>query len=242
MKSLFLTVVLFALLLPLKVSAGTSFYLSGLFDRGLGSFAEKPNSPGTLLLHDGGVNVTRKVTTCLSTTTCGPELTSDETIIKIDAGRVYLRNLSTGKENSEAIVFANGNRVILARTIMFTDSLTIQNWEKQPPPGNIGKSYALAKLLSTESGVLLHGSGSTGSIQISADGKSITRSLMICIQECSMPTSGNFEITITPGKKAFFKNKETGAISENYVINADHDAIVLYEKSSGIITVWTPTS
>lgn len=137
------------------------------------------------------------------------------------------------------VIFANDYRVILLKTIMFTDYLNVQNWEKQNSTG-VAKNYFLSDLFVNSLGIVLRGDGSSGSLSISPDGKSVTRDLMVCIDGCDMPANNIFEITIVPGRKVFFKDKKSNDILENIIINADHDAIVLYEKESNIVTVWRP--
>lgn len=79
--------VVISLMISSSATAETSFYLNGLFSTSGSAFGEMPNSPGTLSIHNDGVSVTRKVTTCFSESFCGPELIKNETIVQINNNR-----------------------------------------------------------------------------------------------------------------------------------------------------------
>lgn len=233
-------IVAITILLSSSVGAETTFHLNGLFETfGSAAIREMPNSPGVMSIFDNGTNVTRKVATCFSLSFCGPEITKDQSIINIDNGVALLMESNTGKNSSETIILANNERVILASTIMFTDSITIENWEIQNS-GNIAENYVLSNLYLVSLGIIAEAIGSTGNISISPDGKSISRNFMVCFHGCDLPTNRSFDITVVPEKKVFFTDKSSGEVIENLIINADYNAIVLYEKGGNMISVWTP--
>lgn len=205
---------------------------------------ENTGSSGALRISSDGSTVARTVSTCFSSGFCGPGVSSEQTINKIEDGSVFLTDLNTNENDRETILFASDNRVILLRTILFTDSVDIEDWVITPPISSpVSSSYILDKLFIMGGGFVLPGDLSAGSLVISNDGSTVTRNIMVCSPSsgCGFPTEIDFNVVPVPGSKVFLENRETGGIVENLVLAATGDIIILLEPSpfgDTIITRW----
>ncbi len=205
---------------------------------------ENTGSFGALRVSSDGSTAARTVATCFSSGFCGPEISSEQTINKIEDDSVFLTEVSTNENDRETILLSTDNRVILLRTILFTDSVDIEDWVIAAPiSSQIASNYVLDKLFILGGGFVLTGALSTGSLAISEDGKTVTRSIMVCssLNGCGLPTNIDFNVIPVPGGKVFLENIATGETIENLVLAATDDFIILLEPNpSGdtIITRW----
>ena len=206
---------------------------------------ENTNSSGALRISTDGKTVARTVATCYFSGFCSRDISSEQTINKIEDHSVFLTDVNTSKNDRETILLATDNRLILLRTILPTDSVVIEDWGIMAPiPAQISSSYVLDKLFITGRGIVISGAQSTGSLIISSDGSTVTRSLMICssLNGCEFPTEIDFNVVPVPGSKVFLENKETGGIIENLVLAATSEFILLLEQNpfrDTVITRWT---
>lgn len=222
--------------------AETVIQLNALFSTSGSDVQEMPGSYGQLLISSDAKTAIRKISTCFTSGFCGPEIQRNQIITEVKEGKVFLNDSSTGVDSNETILFSDKDRTILLKTIMFTDSITIEDWGIRAN-SNVVNEYSLTDLYANANGFIFKATGSTGHLTVASDGRSVKRNLMICIDGCEMPTSRDFDLTIVPGKTVFFTDKLSGAVIENLIIAAEHDLLILLEKNpSGgeYISIWKP--
>lgn len=231
-------------LFSVSAIAQSEYQLNRTFSSSRGHVQENPGSFGNLSLSSDFLTVTRSVTTCFNSGMCGPEITSNHTFNGVKEDTVLLVNQSNGNSENERILLSTNDRLIVIRTILFTDTFYVQDWVTtlfiNTP---VSSNYALDKLLIMGGGIILTGHGSTGSLNISSDGNIVTRNIMICssLDGCGFPTQIDFNVTSVPGNKVFLQDRSTGSVIENTVIAATGEVIILLEKAQSgdvLITRW----
>lgn len=225
-------------------SASMSWQLNNIFST-ISTLEHKPGSTGQLTISDDGRSITKSVTTCFSSGFCGGEVNDNFEITSISGNSVALKDLSNGDTDNITILLSDTNHLVLLRTLLFSDLITIEDWGYNSVNTNLAQNYYLSSLFMIASGLVIDGKDSTGSLIISADGSSVQRNLMVCnfLDGCGFPSNQTLEVTVVPGRKLFLRDASTGSISENIIILAEYENIILFEKSrtgGGIITIWKP--
>lgn len=212
----------------------------------LSTFEHNPGSTGSLFIGDD-MNITKSITTCFKSGFCGNSVNYNYSITAISGNSVSIKDTARGDTDNVTILMSDSNHLILLYSSMFSDFITIEDWGFDSANTNLAQNYQLSKLFMVASGFVMEGDGSTGSLNINPDGMHVHRKIMVCsfLDGCGMPSDLNLEVSIVPGRKLFLKDSESGAVSENIIIIAEHENIVLFEKSrsgGGTITIWKPSN
>lgn len=225
--------------------AASTWQLNNKFSS-LSAFEHNPGSSGSLFIGDD-MNVAKNVTTCFRSGFCGNDVRYNYSITSISGNSISLKDNDRGDSDNVTVILSDVNHLILLYTSMFSDFITLEDWGFDSVNTNLAPNYYLSRLFVVSSGFVMEGDGSTGTLSINPDGGSVHRNIMVCsfFDGCGMPKNQTLEISIVPGRKLFLKDQSSGLASENIIIVAEYENIILFEKSSsggGVVTIWKPSA